>query len=176
MIGYTLWLAQTTEKAFIQLRGKGSYKNAYLLKETTQILLNQGVTNLTIDFEKCMGMDSTFLGILAGLALESRQLNGELSLINLQSRNFELIQNMGMDHLVRVNQENQFSQPSLTFQPLKEKEETKSQATKTMIEAHEALIKIHEGNRSHFQNVIECLQESVQKQTHSKKSRIGLLK
>ena len=170
MINHTLWLAQSSGRAFIQIRGKGTYKNACLLKESTQLIINQGIKNFTIDFNNCTGLDSTFLGVLAGLALESRQLNGELALINLQQRNLELIENMGMNSLIRVSHDTNLPKHSLSFEPIKEQISTKPQTTKTMIEAHEALIKIHEGNRPQFQNVIECLHESEKKQNNFSKS------
>lgn len=170
MTDYTLWLAQSSGRAFIQIRGKGTYKNAHLIKEVTQHLVNKGVTTFTIDFNTCTGLDSTFLGVLAGLALESRQLNGELSLINLQNRNLELIENMGMDSLITVSDATHFSQSPLNFEPIQELACTKPQTTKTMIEAHEALIKINECNRPQFQNVIECLHESAKKQNNASES------
>ncbi|MEZ5405557.1 MAG: STAS domain-containing protein [Verrucomicrobiia bacterium] len=83
MTQQTLWFSQKEEEAYFQIRGKGSYKNACLFKDTTQDILNQRVKNLTIDFNSCTGLDSTFLGVLAGLALQTRQLNLQLSLVNL---------------------------------------------------------------------------------------------
>ena len=169
MTDYTLWLAQSLGRAFIQIRGKGSYKNAHLIKENSQDLINQGVINFTFDFNACTGLDSTFLGVLAGLALQSRQLNGELALINLHNRNLELIENMGMHSLVTVSHDANFPKHVLNFEPIEEHSSTKPETTQTMIEAHEALIKIHEENRARFENVISCLQDSAKKQNASQK-------
>ena len=51
-----------------------------------------------LDFECCKGMDSTFLGILAGTALELRKQTpaGTLGVCKLSERNKELIVNFGL--------------------------------------------------------------------------------
>ena len=53
---------------------------------------------LSVDFQHCSSMDSTFLGILVGLALQLRKLEvaGKLTLINLVGRNLETVKNLGI--------------------------------------------------------------------------------
>lgn len=164
-----LWLSQKEEKAYFQIRGKGSYKNACLFKDTTQDLLNQGVANFIIDFSQCTGLDSTFLGVLAGLALQSRQLNRQLALVNLENRNFELIQNMGLDSLIVITSSSSDSFDFPSPHSLQGQESTKPETTQTMLDAHETLIKIKESNRQQFQEVIDYLNKSAKKQKETKK-------
>ena len=62
---------------------------------------------IVLDFENCKGMDSTFLGILAGTALELRKQTpaGVLILSNLGERNHELVCNLGLQNLLTIAEE-----------------------------------------------------------------------
>ena len=65
-----------------------------------------GRRNYIVDFQDCSSMDSTFLGILVGLALKLRKFEDEgyLTLVNLRGRNLETVQNLG----IHKNCRNQF--------------------------------------------------------------------
>ena len=61
--------------------------------------------SFVVDFRDCTSMDSTFLGILVGLALELRKLKekGQLTLVNLMGRNLETVQNLGIHKIATVS-------------------------------------------------------------------------
>jgi len=57
----------------MRIEGRASFQNSGCLRDFVTEMLAQGKTRLVIDFQHCTSMDSTFLGILAGVALQLRK-------------------------------------------------------------------------------------------------------
>jgi len=123
--------------------------------------LDGGSKHFCFDLSQCLGMDSTFLGTLASLALRLRQSGGEMTLCATQGRNLELIENMGLDKLLTVSADpapSDFPEPTPIDTP---KPAAKSEVTQTMIDAHKTLIQIDSGNESKFKDVVKLLEEEA---------------
>ena len=56
-----------SDPVVVKVRGKANYLNCNAFREFTETVITGGCRKLFIDFVDCRGMDSTFLGILAGL-------------------------------------------------------------------------------------------------------------
>ena len=68
-------------------------------------MIGQGKTRFVMDFQNCASMDSTFLGVLAGAALDLRRRHppGSLVLCRVGRRNLELLRNLGLHRLLTVD-------------------------------------------------------------------------
>jgi hypothetical protein len=110
-------------------------------------------------------MDSTFLGILAGTALELRKKDppGELRLCRLGERNHELILNLGLQNLLNIS-DGDIEENAAAFDPLEDKEVTDA---KKVLQAHEHLADADEGNQTKFQDVIAFLRNQVESEEKS---------
>jgi hypothetical protein len=106
-------------------------------------------------------MDSTFLGILAGTAIQLRKLTplGELIVGNLSKRNYELICNLGLQNLLTISKDQ--AAASKTFDALKNQEVSDA---KNILKAHENLTAADQENVGKFQDVIAFLRNQVDKQ------------
>ncbi|MES2569084.1 MAG: STAS domain-containing protein, partial [Verrucomicrobiota bacterium] len=82
-------LVGTTDRTvWVRVEGKGSFLNSTGLKEFAKEMINRGFREFVIDLKNCPVMDSTFMGTLAGIALNLRSLGqGQLRAINLNDRN-----------------------------------------------------------------------------------------
>ncbi|MCH8474671.1 MAG: hypothetical protein LAT55_05520 [Opitutales bacterium] len=111
-------------------------------------------------------MDSTFLGAIAGAALDLRKQDepGKIFLFRLGTRNLELVKNLGLHRLLHVDEEGEKAVNTDSLQRLEgEEASSKSEVenAKMVLEAHENLIKADEENRSKFQDVISFLKNQV---------------
>ena len=81
----------TNEEVYVCVKEKASYMNCNPLRAFLHEMVEDGNRFFVIDFQHCSSMDSTFLGILVGLALQLRkhEVPGKLTLINLVGRNLE---------------------------------------------------------------------------------------
>src|SRR5476651_856405 len=89
----------------VRIDGRANFQNSACLRDFITEMLRQGKTRVVIDFLHCTSMDSTFLGVLAGIALELRKLQapGMLVLSRVGPRNLELIRNLGLHRLLTVD-------------------------------------------------------------------------
>lgn len=143
----------------VKVVGKANYLNCNSFREFVENVLANGCAQMFIDFEDCKGMDSTFLGILAGTAIELRKLPqpGELVVGNLSERNQELIINLGLQNLLKMSDSP--SVPKDRFDSLQNKEVSDA---KKILEAHENLAAADKENISKFQDVIAFLRNQVE--------------
>src|SRR5215470_11582997 len=88
--------------------GRANFASSADFKAVINRLWQCGYTCFVLDLTECLLMDSTFLGVLSGLALRfSHQRDGEaavsLELLNPNARISDLLENLGIAHLFRVS-------------------------------------------------------------------------
>lgn len=158
-------LVGTTDRTvWVRVEGKGSFLNSTGLKEFAKEMINRGFREFVIDLKNCPVMDSTFMGTLAGIALNLRALGqGQLRATNLNDRNRDLLSNLGLDQLFTID-----SRPVETVQlaqaqaPLPaESGEDKLRRAQTMLEAHEACVAANPENAAKFKDVLEYLKQDL---------------
>lgn len=160
----TFLVSAYSDSVAVRINGKANYMNCNSFREFIDKMLADGRTQFVIDLSDCKGMDSTFLGILAGTALELRGRTppGIFIITNLSERNHELITNLGLQNLLTVGDD----LPEVTagtdqeqFDVLKNAEVSDARA---VLEAHENLVKADDQNVAKFQDVISFLRNQVE--------------
>ncbi len=157
----TFLVSAYSEPVVVQINGKANYLNCNAFREFIEKMLGDGKKQFVLDFAACKGMDSTFLGILAGTALELRKQTppGVFVICNLGERNYELISNLGLQNLLTIGDD--LAKPDATeFSELKNAEVSDARA---VLEAHENLVQADDHNAAKFQDVIAFLRNQVEK-------------
>src|SRR3954471_23653084 len=93
--------------AFVQIAGRANFTSSVDFKALLDQLLQKGYTRFILDLTECVLMDSTFLGVLAGLGMKfSAPKNGDpaitLELLNANARITDLLENLGVQHLFKM--------------------------------------------------------------------------
>ena len=145
----------------MKLEGRGTFENSKCVKEFVQRMISKGHNDFVLDLEKCELMDSTFMGTLASVAFSLRDLeSGLLRVVRANTRNFSLLEGLGLDHLFQVEPE-----PSPSLPPALHKAGIPGSAPDeqrlAILEAHEALIDADPRNAVRFQDVIEYLRLEI---------------
>lgn len=155
--------------AVIRVEGRGSFKTSPPLKQFIQrVIESKSVSRILIDMSDCCGMDSTFMGVLAGLSYHVKDKPGfSLKLTNLSEKNQKLLTTLGVDRVVNYSlsctdeeRELMACQGSDT-QVLESDSANTREAAETTLEAHETLANINPDNYVKFKSVIELLQEDI---------------
>lgn len=143
-----------SDPVYVCIQGKANYLNCAPLGQFLDRMLNRGIRRFAIDFTLCQGMDSTFLGILAGTALELRKTTpaGELILEGVTGRNLDLIRNLGLHRILTISTES----PETASRPL-ESMDPQPAAPEVLLKAHRNLIQADQANQGRFQDVIDFL-------------------
>jgi len=152
-----------SDPVVIRIDGRASFQNSSCLHDFFAEMLRLGKPRFVLDFQQCASMDSTFLGVLAGAALQVRKQNppGSIIVTRVGQRNLELIRNLGLHRLVTVDARDF----PMTFGPsastLQCGSRTELEHARLVLEAHENLVATDESNRSKFQDVLTFLKNRV---------------
>lgn len=180
-----VWVCGAPDRVWIRVVGRGTFQNSRALRSYAQDRMTRGVREFFVDLGVCQGMDSTFLGVLAGIGLRLRQHQaGAAHVVNVGPRNFELLQTLGLDRLLDVSSAlpavgfAKPSPPANAFQLLPDSDLDaltqpldKAATTDLMLEAHENLQQADGRNVQKFRDLTKLLRDGVaQRQTKSRKS------
>ena len=170
-------VCNSNQDVFVHVSGRGTFQNGQPLRRYSLEMLNQGVNQFHVDLADCQGMDSTFLGVLAGIGLRLSQDGGRgrLFVINVSSRNMELLQTLGLDRLFNVegatrDREKHAPPGHLEFQRLPDsdigalsKPLNKNDTADLMLEAHDNLVRADQRNVAKFKDLTRILREDVER-------------
>ena len=97
-----LTAAYIDDTVVIRVEGRGSFKISPPMKQFIhQVIDNKSAKRILIDMSDCIGMDSTFMGMLAGLACHIKSKPDiRFKLINLSEKNHKLLLTLGVDRVV----------------------------------------------------------------------------
>ena len=153
----------SSDPVLVRIDGRASFQNSASLRDFVSEMRRQGKTRFVIDFLNCAGMDSTFLGVLAGAALELKKANpkGSLILARVGQRNLELIRNLGLHRLLTIDAENLPLNVDHCDTALQCSNRSELESARLVLEAHENLVSADESNRSKFQDVMTFLKNRV---------------
>lgn len=157
-----------SDPAVLRICGRASYLNASPLSAFFKRMADENKLGVLVDFAQCTAMDSTFLGILAGAALDFRKQSPpmRIELVNLGVRNLELVRNLGLHRIldVQCNPEDlSFDLDSAGTVPSTEVLDEERSSAVGMLQAHEKLVEADPSNKKKFQDVIAFLRLQVQK-------------
>ena len=153
-----------SDPVVVRIEGRASFLNSGGLKDFFAEMLRQGKRRFVVDFRQCASMDSTFLGVLAGAALNVRRLDppGQLTLARVGERNLELIRNLGLHRLATVDPGSHSTDPMGKMQTLSECARNEVESARLVLEAHENLIAADPDNAKKFQDVLAFLRSRLQ--------------
>ena len=151
---------------FILIEGKANFLNANTFKQFIDKSLSKPYSHYIIDFEQCTGMDSTFLGIIAwlGLQIKASEHKSYLIVRNLNKRNKELFNNLGLQNFISTEESimEASSQNSKNLEPFHALEEADRFEAIDILNAHKNLVKARKENASLFKDLISILESKIQ--------------
>ena len=153
-----------SDPVVVRIEGRACFQNSACLRDFIGELLKRGKTRYVLDFQNCASMDSTFLGVLAGAAIELRKSNppGSLVLARIGPRNLELIRNLGLHRLLTVDAGDFPMNFDKCDTALQCADRSELDNARLVLEAHENLVNADEANRVKFQDVLAFLKNRVE--------------
>jgi anti-anti-sigma regulatory factor len=153
-----------SDPVVIRIEGRASFLNSACLRDFVNQMLKSGKSRFVIDFLRCTSMDSTFLGVLAGFALELRKgtPRGSLVLTRMGQRNLELIRNLGLHKLLTIDSSEGGAVADACNTPLQTGVRGELENARLVLEAHENLVSADESNRGKFQDVLVFMKNRVE--------------
>lgn len=164
-----LTAAYIDNTAVIRIEGRGSFKISPPMKQFIhQVIDQKSAQRIYVDMSECMGMDSTFMGVLAGISCYIKSKPDILfKLINLSEKNQKLLNTLGVDRVVDYSLSTTADEQELIGELNKEAHALEADftdqlnAAKVTLAAHETLVNINPENYNKFKSVLELLQDDV---------------
>ena len=159
----SVWVAD--KDAWIRIGGRASFNNSVDFKTLINSLAQNGCSHFVLDLSECLLMDSTFLGVLAGLGLKyphNGDNNPAFELLNPNSRIADLLENLGVVHLFRIVHGRSAAETLQCVEQAASKNDA-TEVTRTCLEAHETLMKVNPNNIPKFKDVTEYLADDLRK-------------
>ncbi len=149
------------------IKGRACFQNAQPVDEFFKKMIDSGCRHFVVDFLDCTGMDSTFLGILAGagIRLMNPRERGRMVLTCLGPRNRELVENLGLDQIMEVASDadtcGEEAAGGVSSLPRGRSGSAKDHS-RLVLRAHEDLVRVDQANESKFQDVIAFLKNQIE--------------
>jgi anti-sigma B factor antagonist len=150
---------------WVRVIGRGTFQNSGGFKDYARKLMTKGYSHFRVDLQECDLMDSTFMGMLTGLALHLKEDGrGSLQVVGANPRNAGLLSNLGLDQIFVVFREGDKEAPvcpiSTTADAPAQLASTSADA-REMLEAHHHLVEADAANAARFRDVLELLEKEV---------------
>ncbi|MEO6035228.1 MAG: STAS domain-containing protein [Verrucomicrobiota bacterium] len=171
--GGSLEVAIFDQAVWIKISGRANFSSSLDLKKLVTELWQRGFRHFIFELCDCIIMDSTFLGVLAGIGLKFADSNerNELATVeiaNPNARMSDILENLGVAHLFKVIT---IPNPETgKFEPLSPNggSATRVEVTRNCLEAHKILMDLNPANVSKFKDVAQFLAEDLKKLEQAK--------
>tara|TARA_Y100000588_G_scaffold373883_1_gene448271 strand:- start:992 stop:1537 length:546 start_codon:yes stop_codon:yes gene_type:complete len=163
-----------TGYVFVKVTGRASYLNCDPFRRFLQGAMQDGHRNYVLDFDDCLGLDSTFLGILVGVALAVRREgeDGSMTLLSLGERNLETVRNLGIHRIANVRAELEISDLN-HLETVGNGSDDEAISAREVCEAHKRLMELNESNVRKFHDIVSFLEQRMDEGTNGNSARIA---
>jgi anti-sigma B factor antagonist len=162
--------------SWIRFEGKGSFLNSPSLKAFGDSRIAAGEIRMVVDLGACTGMDSTFMGTLAGIAARLSALEmGELQIADPGERNRRSLEDLGLDFLMEIDPPDALWRGKMDeirgelHEPQTPGAFGRAQRARHVLEAHQALAEISDENARDFAGVVKQLEKDVTEKSAKEK-------
>lgn len=155
---------------------RGSFVNSPILKAIAEKAIDAGTRLVVVDLETCQGVDSTFMGSMAGIARRLLALGGSLQVACPSDRTRSSLESLGLDILMEIDppaapwrghleeiraQLHGEDEPSPVLDGVEQ--------ARHVLASHETLSELSPHNAHQFRYVRESLQEEIDRRQNEEK-------
>ena len=146
--------ARSGKAIYLRVHGLGSMTTAPTLEAFVDQEIEAGARQFVFDFERCDGVDSTFMGLLLGISNRLQDVDGKsvkgVVLINVDDHARKQLSSVGIDTLLTLVEGETELPRSLKLTGLDAREVSDKDRLKLMVRAHKDLVAADERNRAKF--------------------------
>ncbi|MGA0845044.1 MAG: STAS domain-containing protein [Luteolibacter sp.] len=154
--------------SWIRPTGKGSFLNSPALKSYCESRIAAGEKVIVVDLADCTGMDSTFMGTLAGTASRLTAMDGgQLQIADPGERNRRSLEDLGLDFLMEIDPpaadwRGRLETIRSQLTPLDPVGEgNRHERSLQVLEAHRTLSGVNHQNARSFREVVDTLEKEI---------------
>ncbi len=160
-----VFVSEKNAVTFIRVKGNASFVCAPPLRELAKKLAAEPFGGLKIDLEECTWMDSTFMGMLAMLGLNAKKKNVPAEIWNASEQNEKLLCGLGLQKVFAF-QNGEFGDAADSAAA--SNATTAESNARNVLDAHQTLMDIDEGNVQKFEKVVEFVKKDIDRMEQKK--------
>ena len=161
-----VFISEKDAVTFIRVKGNASFVCAPPLRELAKKLAADPFRGLKIDLAECTWMDSTFMGMLAMLGLNAKKKGASAEIWNASEQNEKLLCGLGLKKVFAFRS-GEFGDASDTAAA--SNATTAESNARNVLDAHQTLMDIDEGNVQKFEKVVEFVKKDIDRMEQDKK-------
>ena len=161
-----LLVAFQDKHAYVKPVGRATFKVAPSLKRFCVSVISQGCRDIIFDMTECATLDSTFMGVLAGVAMWPVQDGQKVSvtLTGLGKRTRSMLSTLGLERVLILSETGCLDvdedDPAVTEI---DQDVDQSEALETMRTAHQNLVRVDQDNAARFCDVLTYLDQEIKR-------------
>jgi len=145
----------------IKVEGRATFECSPPLRNLVNNITPEGVHQVTVDLANCSGMDSTFMGVLAMIAMRSRTIGTAVQVIGCSTANRHLLDGLGLKKLFAYLDAEAAAEEPDDWDATPETSATPREQAETVLDAHETLIQADPANQARFGNVVKLVRDDL---------------
>jgi len=142
-------VACMTRVLYVRVSGLATMHNCGSLSDLCNSVLEDDCDEVLFDLGNCTGMDSTFMGVMAGLRLRCPHGPSPVTIVNADPHAVKLMDGLGLSEVVDVRRE-PLETPAVETQEVQDNWLTEGDKIKFITQAHENLVAIDIRNQERF--------------------------
>lgn len=148
------------DRVLSRVVGVATHKHSLPFQEFALAMVSVGYRRFEIDLGQCLMLDSTFIGVLAGLAIKLAANGGTVALLRSSPACEETIGSLGVLGLFSHRHEGASQLDVVSLRPLPLEPRSFEAWACMVLEAHELLSRASARNRGRLREVLEYLMDS----------------
>lgn len=142
----------------VKVIGRANFSVGPSLRGLARRIENEN-KEVQVNLSQCSGMDSTFMGILAMIALREKKSNRTVRIVNAGHTSKKLLNGLGLGKLFVYADDP--SHENRKWQGLAKKEASTREKTETVLDAHKTLMDTDIANVEKFKDVVELVKKDL---------------
>jgi anti-anti-sigma regulatory factor len=161
--------------SWIRCVGKGSFTNSPQMKQWAETHVAAGRHTVVVDLEVCTGMDSTFMGTMAGIAMRLAKFpDGVLQVTGANEKNRNSLEDLGLSLLLEIEPKDPVWKDRIaSIRNSLQECSLKSAVDRTqhVFDAHKRLCDADESNDEKFSTVLDVLEAELENRVQQSQQR-----
>lgn len=153
------YFAEKRDITYLKMVGNLKYSSSSGFDHFVDGLLDRGFKNVLIDLSEASYIDSTNLGLIAKIAGCARHRSDmHVTILSPNEDINEILRSVRFDKLFTIVEEYPETEE---LKEIPDEERDKREDLQMLVDAHKALIDVHEDNRPQFRDVVELLEKEL---------------
>jgi hypothetical protein len=160
-LGY-LEVARVEDTVYARVIGLGVASVGIDFWDFTEEMVRQGFRRFIVDLSHCRSMDSTFMGVLVGIA-ESPEVTRDdaILVINPSDHHLKLMEGLGLPKIISIK-DGKTGLPDIEMKRLESFPRTAEERIRRIRDVHVKLVALDERNQEKFRSFLKILNQELQ--------------